>query len=182
MKKLILLCILCAPIIVNAQGIRHSRAYLGGVLQEGRFGGSLLLSYGINPYIGIGAGVDLLSYRRSSGEDAKFFAPFYADLRVKYPAKGVEPFVCGQFGKPAYDNKKVFYSGYGGTIQENGKYFYGIGGGLALKRGGSPGAFVSVVYRNYNFNATPDDIMVNGAKISADRTEGVVVFTAGIVF
>jgi hypothetical protein len=182
MKKLLLFTLLCLPAVVNAQRLKNSRAYVGAVLQDGRFGGSLILSYGINPYIGIGAGVDVLSYRRESGEDAKFFAPFYADLRLKYPGKGIEPFVYGQFGKHAYENKKVFYSGISQTIQERGKYFYGAGGGVAIKRNGAVGGFISVTYRDYRFNASPDYVFVNGSKIDFDRSQGFVMFSAGIVF
>lgn len=181
MKKLLLLSILFAPFLVNAQSLKYSRAYIGAAMQEGRFGGSLLLSYGINQFLGVGAGVDVLSYRRRSGEQSKFFAPFYADLRLKYPAKGIEPFVCGQFGKHAYENKKVYYPGIATTVQENGKYFYGVGGGLGFKRIGKLGAFVSVVYRNYHFNSSPDFITVNGSKVEFDRNQGAVMFTAGIV-
>ena len=182
MKRLLLFTLLCLPALVNAQSLKNSRAYLGAVLQDGRFGGSLILSYGINPYLGLGAGVDVLSYRRETREESKFFAPFYADLRVKYPGKGIEPFVYGQFGKPAYENKKVFYPGVSTTIQENGKYFYGAGGGVAIKRKGTVGGFVSVTYRDYRFNASPDQVLINGSKVDMDRSEGIIMFSAGVVF
>lgn len=109
--------------------LKYSRVYLGGILQEGRLGGSLLLSYGINPYLGIGAGIDLTTYRRSNNEKEKFFSSSYADTRIKYPMKFVEPFLYGQFGKQAYKTNLFNFTDITGALaiqmRERGQYFYG---------------------------------------------------------
>jgi hypothetical protein len=186
MRKLILFILLNVPVVVNAQALKHSRAYLGGVLQEGRFGGSLILSYGVNPYLGIGAGVDLLSYRRINREDASFFAPFYVDLRLKYPVRGIEPFVYGQFGKQSYESKLASFIDITGAptyeLREQGKYFYGIGMGI----GSTPnrpkfGVFASATYRFYQFQFSPSKLDING-RILDDRSQEMLVISAGLVF
>lgn len=186
MKKLLITILLYAPLLVNAQALKSSRAYLGGVLQEGRFGGSLILSYGINSYLGIGAGVDLISYRRRSGEEASFFAPFYADLRLKYPVKGIEPFVYGQFGKQAYESKIGAFSDITGAptneLREQGKYFYGVGIGIGSKPNRPKlGVFASATYRFYQFQFSPSKLNINGRMIE-DRSQEMLVISAGLVF
>jgi hypothetical protein len=186
MKRIILFTLLCLPAIVNAQALKNSRAYLGAVMQEGRFGGSMILSYGINQFLGIGAGVDLLSYRRKSGEDPSFFAPFYADLRLKYPVKGVEPTVFGQFGKPSYESKLGTFMDVTGVplyeLREKGKYFYGVGIGIG-SRPTRPkvGVFASATYRFYQFQFSPSKPDINGRTIQ-DRSQEMLVISAGLVF
>jgi hypothetical protein len=186
MKKLLLLIIICIPGLVNAQILKYSRAYVGGILQDGRPGGNLVLSYGINKYLGIGAGVDLLSYKPEGQKQGKFFAPFYADLRIKYPVNNIEPFVIGQFGKPAYENELKGYRDM--TLEAidlklTGKHFFGVGGGIMFKQPQHLGVFVSAVYRKYYFNYDPDHFDINGRIYKFDAlNKGMVMFSIGLVF
>lgn len=150
MKKIILIFIILLPLHAQSQGLKYSRAYLGAILQDGKPGGSLILSYGINKYLGLGAGVDLLSYKVEGEKENKFFAPFYADIRIKYPVNNIEPFVLGQFGKPAYENELKGYRDM--TLEAidlklTGKHFFGVGGGMMFKQPQHLGVFVSAVYR-----------------------------------
>ncbi len=187
MKRIILFTLLCLPVFVSAQGLKYSRAYLGAVLQDSRPGGSLILSYGINQYLGIGAGVDILTYKPDGIKDAKFFAPFYADLRLKYPIKILEPFIMGQFGKPSYEQDITGLTDFSGSgikgIKQRGKYFFGVGGGLMLKQERHLGVFVSATYRKYYFNYNPDHLEINGNTIDfADYNQGNVLLSIGLVF
>jgi len=171
--------------VIAQSKLKYSRAYLGGILQEGRFGGSLLLSYGVNPYFGIGAGVDITTYRRSNNEKAKFFAPFYADIRIRYPIKFAEPFLYGQFGKQAYESSLVNYTDITGVptfqMRERGQYFYGAGLGVSSKPGGHLGVFVSCTYRLYKFRFDPHKPDING-RIIEDRIQSMLVISAGLMF
>lgn len=186
MKKLLLLLIL-SPFLANGQGLKNSRAYLGAVLQDGKPGGSLILSYGINNYLGIGAGVDLLSYKPEGQKEGKFFAPFYVDLRIKYPVNNIEPFVLGQFGKPAYENE--LKGGYwdmtlgARDLKLTGKHFFGVGGGIMVRQPQHLGVFVSAVYRKYYFNYDPNHFVINGTTYNFDALDkGMVIFSIGLVF
>jgi hypothetical protein len=181
MKKLFLLSILCLPLFVNAQKLRYSRAYVGAILHEGKLGGSLILSYGIGKYLGVGAGVDLTSYNIDN-KKSKFFAPFYGDLRFKYPAKGIEPFIMAQGGKPSFTQTIISptsTSPRGLTV--TGDYFFGGGIGVASLREKKPNVFVSVTYRDYYFSYSPSGYSRNGY-IYEDFNQGVLVITAGLVF
>lgn len=187
MKRLLLFTLLCLPFVVNAQGLKYSRAYLGAVLQDSRPGGSLILSYGINKYIGIGAGVDMLTYKMEFNKESKFFAPFYADLRLKYPVKMFEPFIMGQFGKPSYENKEIAYSDLTGVpvngISQQGKSFYGVGGGVMLRYPHHLGVFVSATYRKYSFSYSPDHYEINGNRIDFEKyNKGMLLLSLGVVF
>jgi len=185
MKKLLLLFLL-SPIFVTAQKLKYSRAFLGAVLQDGRPGGNLVLSYGINKYLGIGAGVDLLSYKADGQKEGKFFAPFYADLRFKYPINNFEPFILGQFGKPAYENEIKNYSEGVFTpidLKFTGKTFYGVGGGIMIKQPGRLGIFASAIYRKYSFNYDPDHFDINGRVYNFNALDkGMMMFSIGLVF
>lgn len=189
MKKLIFLFAICLPNIINAQALKYSRAYLGAMIHDGRPGGSLILSYGANKYLGIGAGVDLTTYVNkgysSRNTNSKLFGPFYADVRFKYPLKAVEPFILGQFGKPAYNEHVATFTDVTGVpkyqLYQNGKYFYGIGIGASAKPK-KVGVFASMTFRSYNFSYTPDNISVNGRPIPDPKAKEVIVITAGLVF
>lgn len=179
MKKLLLLIVLCTPVITNAQKMKYSRAYLGALLHDGKIGGSLILSYGIGKYIGIGAGVDLTSYKASDKLDSKFFAPFYGDLRVKYPARGIEPFVIGQFGKPSFTQTIVKSSPTSPRqLDVTGDYFYGVGFGVSSLRKAKPNVFMSATYRKYYFSYSPSNYSAN----YVDYSKEMLVLSAGLVF
>lgn len=186
MRTLIIILFISIPFVLKSQPLRHSRAYVGAALQDGRPGGSLVLSYGVSQYLGVGAGIDLLSYKLDGQSGSKFFAPFYVDLRIKYPVNKIEPFIMGQFGKPAYENE---IKGYRDEVFEpidvklTGKYFVGCGGGIAIKQSRRLGVFVSVAYRKYYFNHDPDHFDINGRVYTFDAfNKGTAIVTAGLVF
>lgn len=190
MKKVLLFTLLLLWINgLQAQRLKHSRAYLGAILQDSRPGASIILSYGINQYIGIGAGIDLTSYVNkgysSANKEAKFFAPFYADLRFKYPLPFLEPFVFGQFGKPAYTEQIADFTDVTGAstykLQQSGKLFYGAGLGLSTT-GMKVGLFASVTYRLYKFKYSPDDIDINGRAMPGPKDKEMLLISAGLVF
>jgi len=145
----------------------------------------MILSYGLNKYLGIGAGVELTSYRPSNTDDAKFFAPFYADVRFKYPVKYIEPFVFGQFGKHSYESNLGTYTDQTGAptlkLREQGKYFYGAGLGISSKHSKKVGAFASATYRLYKFQYDPNKVDFNG-RILVDREQSMLIISAGLVF
>lgn len=189
MKKLIFLVLINIPIIVSAQVLKYSRAYLGAIIHDGRPGGSLILSYGINRYLGVGAGVDITTYvnksYNSNNKESKLFGPFYADLRAKYPLGFAEPFLFGQFGKPAYNEHVATFTDVTGApryqLYQNGNYFYGFGLGASVKRG-KVGLFASATYRSYKFKYSPDNVDINGRPIPDPDNKEVLVISAGLVF
>lgn len=189
MRTLIIILFISIPFVLKSQPLRHSRAYIGAILHDSKVGGSLILSYGINQYIGVGAGVDITTYVNkgysSSNTKSKLFAPFYADLRFKYPLPFIEPFVFGQFGKPGYNEHVATFTDITGRptyeLYQNGKYFYGIGLGASSNKG-KVGVFASATYRMYNFKYSPDNIDINGRPIPDPDSKEMVVITAGLVF
>lgn len=174
MKKLILLVVICLPSILNAQ--RLSRAYVGLMLHDNEIGGSLMNSFGINQYLGIGAGVDITSY------ESELMVPFYLDVRVKYPINNLAPFAFGQFGKQLFtkDLKYVDETGSAKDTKINGKLFYGAGAGISFKPG-NIGFFVSYTQRWYQFNYK-DSPTINGRPLLADPDKSLSIITAGLVF
>jgi hypothetical protein len=182
MKKLTLLVLICLPGIVNAQKLKYSRAYLAAILHDGKLGGSMILSYGLGKYLGIGAGVDLTSYSSSNSEDPKFFAPFYADLRFKYPIKGIEPFLFGQFGKPSFSQTIIHSTSTNPrALSAVGHYFYGTGIGISSHIEKRPNVFVSCTFRNYFFKYDPENYIRNGIPLKAYDVN-LLVISAGLVF
>ena len=177
MKKLLLLSILCLPLFVNAQE-RLSRAYVGLQLHDSEIGGSLMNSFGINQYLGVGAGVDVTSYNSS------LLVPVYADVRIKYPINNIAPFIFGQGGKPLYkkDDAVTFTDMTGGAIKakETGSYFFGGGAGISFKPS-KVGFFASYTYRSYKFKY---DISGGSLPMGVEDnyTKGISVITAGLVF
>lgn len=191
MKKLILFLLIyvTGTTLANAQKLKYSRAYLGAIIHDGRPGGSLILSYGLNKYLGIGAGVDITTYINkgysSNNKEARLFGPFYGDLRLKYPLAFAEPFLFGQFGKPVYNEHVATFTDITGAptyqLYQNGKYFYGFGLGASVKRG-KVGVFASATYRSYAFRYSPDNADINGRPIPGPDNKEVLVISAGLVF
>jgi hypothetical protein len=186
MKKLITIILTLSPLLAPAQEKeRHSRAYLGVMLHDmnqQNIGISLVNSFGVNQYIGLGAGVDLTGYKNT------LMVPVYLDLRIKYPIKQLAPFVFGQFGKPLYSNKEDDGINWtdvtGNPLSEDhqkvhGKYFYGGGIGLAYKKS-KVGAFITYTQRSYHFFSKKFDI--NGRTISPKYGRSAGILTAGLVF
>jgi hypothetical protein len=182
MKKLIVLLIILSPFFAKSQGLKYSRAYLGAILHDGRFGGSMILSYGLGKYLGIGAGVDLTSYKASSSQDAKFFAPFYGDLRFKYPTKGIEPFIYGQFGKPSFSQTIIKPTPTNPrSLGVTGDYFFGAGLGISSHREKKPNVFMACTLRNYYFSYDPQNYVRNGVTLT-NYNVNMLIISAGLVF
>lgn len=184
MQKLITIILILSPLLVSAQEKeRHSRAYFGVMLHNmDQPGISLVNSFGFNQFIGLGAGVDLTSYKGA------IMVPIYADLRIKYPVKDFAPFVFGQFGKPLYNNKEddgidwtdVTGAPTGDFDQKvKGKYFYGGGIGLAYKKS-KIGIFLTYTQRNYHFFT--NEFEINGRTVSPKYERSTGILTAGLVF
>lgn len=186
MKKLLAIVFLLSPLLVPAQEKeRHSRAYFGVMLhdmEQHQLGLSLVNSFGINQYLGVGAGVDLTGYKNT------LMVPVYLDIRIKYPIKEFAPFVFGQFGKPLYSNKEDDGINWtdvtGSPISEDhqkvqGKYFYGGGIGFAYKKS-KVGAFLTYTQRNYHFFSK--EFEINGRTVSPKYERSTGILTAGLVF
>lgn len=177
MKKL-LLSLVMLPLLATAQyKERHSRAYIGLMLHDFNEPGiSLVNSFGINQYLGIGAGADLTRF------EGETMVPVYADLRVKYPVNAFAPFAFGQFGYQLYNGKTNFGEDISPALPESkmrGKYFYGGGIGVSYKAG-KVGFFLSYTQRAYSFKY--DEVMVNGRVIRPDDPISAGVITLGMVF
>ena len=174
MKKLILFTLLYLPAIINAQ--RHSRAYVGAMLHDSELGASLINSFGINQYFGIGAGVDISSL------DSRLIVPLYLDLRGRYLINNIEPMIFGQFGFPLY-NKEFKYVDGSLEIQKTeiqGKMFYGAGAGVVYKLS-KIGVFASYTYRQYKFKYA-DKPTINGRELFENPEKSPSVITLGLVF
>jgi hypothetical protein len=188
-KKLVLLTILFLPLFAKSQTLKNSRAYVGALLQDSRFGGTVVLSCGINQYFDIGAGADITSFEKqpyatSNDKGTGIMVPVYLDLRLKIPLTVIEPFAFGQFGKPLYSQSLGKYTditGGGETeLKQNGKYFYGVGVGISSVKK-RIGFFASVAYRIYAFKYTPD-LDINGREVPKPDDKGTVMISAGLVF
>lgn len=188
MKKLIFIVVIALPGIIKAQSLKDSRAYVGALLQDSHFGGTVVLSYGINQYLGIGAGADITSFEKqpyatSIDKSTGIMVPVYLDLRLKISTPVVEPFVFGQFGKPLYSQSLGKFTDITGEptveLKQNGKYFYGVGAGISSfkKR---IGFFAAVAYRMYAFKYT--DVDINGRAVPKPDDKGTVMISAGLVF
>lgn len=181
MKRIIFL-ILLTPCTLVAQE-KLSNAYLGAILHDFDHPGlSLVNSFGISPYLGIGAGVDLTSYKSS------IMVPVYADIRIKYPVKDFTPFILGQVGKHLYNNKEddgINWTDVTGApvSDENqkihGKYFYGGGVGVAYRKN-KVGFYLTYTQRHYYFSGK--DFEVNGRTVRPEYDKSLGLLTAGLVF
>jgi len=174
MKRLLLFTLLCLPAVVNAQ--RLSRAYVGAILHDSELGASLTNSFGINKYLGIGAGVDVTSF------DSKLIVPVYLDVRGRYMINNIEPMIFGQFGFPLYNKDFGYVDETGGSrkTEIRGKMFYGGGAGVAYKPG-KIGVFASYTYRQYKFKYA-DQPTINGRDLFESPEKGVSAITVGLVF
>ncbi len=177
MRKIILFIFLFLPGLINAQE-RLSRAYVGVALHDSEIGGSLVNSFGINQYLGVGVGVDFTSYA------SQLLVPLYADVRVKYPINNLSPFVFGQGGKPLYKKEDaITFTDMGAAAiqaKETGSVFFGGGAGISYKLS-KVGVFLSYTYRSYKFSY---DISGGNfpAGIEDSYTKGISVITAGLIF
>ncbi len=134
MKKLLLLLVIIPTFAIGQTKERLSRAYIGALLHDFDAPGiSLVNNFGINRYLGIGAGIDLTKH------DGEMLVPVYGDVRVKYPVNNLAPFVVLQGGYPLYNKSdKAGYTdvtGFPVKTKTMGRYFVGGGAGLSYKKG-----------------------------------------------
>lgn len=174
MKKITLFILLSLPGFVNAQ--RLSKAYIGPMLHDSEIGFSLINSFGISQYFGVGAGVEITKL------EGKVLGPVFMDVRGKYPIKDISPMVFGQFGFPLYSNdfNYVDETGAAKNTSINGKYFYGGGVGVSYQPG-KFGFFVSYTYRDYKLKYK-DEPTINGRAFLDDPSNSASIITAGLVF
>lgn len=156
---------------------RLSRAYIGAQLHQNEAGFSLTNSFGVNKYLGIGAGVDLISY------DGELLVPAYFDVRGRYAFDKWEPFIFGQVGKNLYKkNDAITYvdiTGQGFKYDKNGKLFYGGGVGLAYKIG-KVGVFAAYAYRRYQYKYS--EAKASGAPNLPELPVNANIISVGLVF
>lgn len=132
-----------------AQKQKHSNAYLSIMMHDTEPGLSVVNSWGIGKYIGIGAGVDITGY------NSELFIPVYLDLRLTYPIQErYIPFILGQFGKHLYQKKDAISYLTADqqriSVDEIGRYFFSGGAGFHFKIG-KVGIFASYMYRHAEF-------------------------------
>lgn len=178
MKKLLLLIVLLPVLAIAQTKERHSRAYIGLMLHDfSEPGISLVNSFGINQYLGIGAGVDVTRV------DGEMLVPVYGDVRVKYPVNNLAPFVVLQGGYPLYNKSDdagfTDVTGRPIKTKTKGQYFVGGGIGLSYKKG-KVGFYFSYIQRAYYYNYTKMDI--NGRDITPDNPTNAGVVTLGLIF
>jgi hypothetical protein len=183
MKKIIILSFILSPLFISAQKIeKNSRAYVGLMLHDmDQPGISVVNSFGISQYIGLGAGVDVTSYKKG------LMVPAYIDLRIKCPIKALVPYVIGQFGKPLYNRTEgtgVYITDINGgnrkeiMIKRTGNIFYGGGIGISYKPG-KIGCYLSYIQRAYKIN---NSSIVNGMEIKSSDNKSIGILAAGLVF
>lgn len=176
MKKLLFL-LLIIPATLKAQNERLSRAYIAAIFHDfDNPGISLINSFGINQYLGIGAGADLTKYK------GEVLVPIYADVRLKYPINSFAPFVFGQAGYPLFNGTTNLAEGTPGIDLKSkmkGRYFFGSGVGLSYKTE-KVGIFLSYTQRAYSFDY--DEVDINGRTIKPDDPKSVGILTLGLIF
>jgi hypothetical protein len=182
MKRLLI--IILFPLCSSAQTKQTlGQAYIGLMLHDfSQPGISTVASIGVSKYVGIGAGADVTSYKKS------IIAPVYADLRLKYPVNSLVPFAIGQIGTSIYnrtDGTGIYMTDVTGgnrreiMLKKSGSMFFGGGLGLSYKAN-RVGYFVSAIIRNYKFNNSSHNIA--GKEVNSDSNESMGVITGGLVF
>lgn len=160
---------------------RLSRAYIGGQLHQDQPGFSLTNSFGINRYIGVGAGIDITSYSK------KLLVPVYLDFRGRYNIERWEPFILTQFGKQLYNDagRDVRPDLTGAAVitdfNKRGNYFYGIGAGAGyiLSR---TSFFLSYTFRSYSYKYHTSRRQGDMVVKFPNETTNANILTAGLVF
>lgn len=183
MKKLVLFTFILLPLITFSQEKeRYSRAYIGVMLHNmDQPGITLVNSFGISQYIGLGAGVDITGYKKG------IMVPAYADLRIKCPIKAFAPYLVGQFGKPLYGRTEgtgVYTTDINGgnmkeiMVKRTGNILYGGGIGISYKPG-KIGCYLSYIQRVYKIN---NSSLVNETEIRSSDSKSAGIIAAGLVF
>lgn len=189
MKKLLFITIvLTSPLLTRAQE-RLSKAYIGAILHDFKSpGASILYSFGINKYLGVGPGFDVSNYETDGAGSQKLkstVASIYADVRGRYSVGKIEPFAFVQGGYPSYKQEGQFITNTptAQPITRKGKYFYGGGVGVNFKIG-QVGVFASYAQRIYQFKYDPSNVNVNGRPLKdmVDNSASAGIITAGITF
>ncbi|MGO4292019.1 hypothetical protein [Chitinophaga sp. RAB17] len=180
MKK-ILIFLLFLPFFTAAQSGKLLNGYIYGMVNDGSVGGGIIGNVSLlHNTIAVGPGVEVTSY------NDHVMIPVFADLKIKHQFLHIEPYITGQFGRNAYNVSRTenINTAAGGqqaiTFNESGKYFYGVGAGLAWHFP-KIGIFASYIYRGYKYRY-PDRIESDGQVNFGDKSVNASVIAAGIVF
>lgn len=181
MKK-ILFFLLLLPFFSMAQSDKQLlNGYAYGMIHDGSGGGGVIGNVSLlHNTIAVGPGVEFTSY------NDHVLIPVFADLKIRHRFVNIDPYITGQFGRNAYNvSRTAEISAAGGgqqqiTFNESGKYFYGVGAGVAWHFA-KIGVFVSYIYRGYQYRY-PDRVETDGQVSFGDKSVNASVFVAGIVF
>lgn len=154
-----------------------SNAYLGAMLHNSQAGISLVNSFGITRYTGLGAGVDLTSFCNS------VMVPVYFDARLKYPIGRFIPYALGQFGKPLYEkNDALSFRNENGSLNPvkiNGRHFFGTGAGFQY-RARKVWLFASYIRRQYQLQYEGKNSLPHS--FDTEFNSGTNIFMVGFTF
>lgn len=173
--KYILFALLVFSLPALAQKQKHSNAYISLMMHETEPGVSLVNSWGIGRFIGLGAGIDVTGY------NSEIFVPAYFDLRLKHAFGKSIPFLVGQFGKHLYRKANVMtytdQNGQPNPVDEIGRYFFSGGAGFHFKIG-KVGIFTSYMYRHAEFRNKANRPIEPG--VYPDFSKGFHVVNLGV--
>jgi len=181
MKKYLGILLLCLPLVSLAQREKLLYGYAYGMLNDGKGGGGVIANVELlNHFISVGPGVEVTSYNDHT------LIPVFADVKLKHRFMHIDPYITGQFGRNGYnvDRTATVPAGTGQetiTYNESGKYFYGVGAGVAWHFA-KIGVFASYIFRGYQYRSPdsvdPDTHIANFGTKSVNAS----VFNVGIVF
>ncbi|SEW39792.1 hypothetical protein [Chitinophaga arvensicola] len=181
MKKYIGLFLLCLPLVTLGQREKLLYGYAYGMIHDGNAGGGVIANVELlNHFISVGPGVEVTSYNDHT------LIPVFADVKIKHRFLHIDPYITGQFGRNGYnvDRTAPVSNGTGQemiTFNESGKYFYGVGAGVAWHFS-KIGVFASYIYRGYQYRY-PDSVDADTHVVNfGDRAVNASVFNIGIVF
>lgn len=179
--KNIFLFLLCLPLFTFAQREKLLYGYAYGMIHDGSGGGGVTANVELLHHtISVGPGVELTSYNGHT------LIPVFADVKIKHRFGQIDPYIAGQFGRNGYNVSRTAEvpSGSGQqtvTFNESGKYFYGVGAGVAWHFS-KIGIFVSYIYRGYKYRY-PDSVSgEDQSVVFGDKSVNASLFIAGIVF
>jgi len=180
MKK-ILIFLMVLPLFSAAQSNKLLNGYAYGMMHDGTGGGGVIGNVSLlHNTIAVGPGVEITSY------SDHVLIPVFADLKIKHGFENIEPWITGQFGRNAYNVSRTanVNAAAGGqqqiTFNESGKYFYGVGAGVAWHFT-KVGVFVSYIYRGYKYRY-PSQVETDGQVTFGDKAVNASLFVAGVVF
>lgn len=180
MRKLCFLLLLL-PLFSAAQSNKLLNGYLYGMVHDGTGGGGIIGNVSLlHNTLAVGPGVEMTSY------NDHLLVPVFADAKLKHRFLHIEPYITGQFGRNVYDVSRTatINAAAGGqqtiTFNESGKYFYGVGAGVAWHFP-KIGIFASYIFRGYKYRY-PTQVTGDNQVDFGDKSVNVSVIAAGIVF